>query len=282
MNFHKYHALGNTYLVIETEEPLSITQIRTLCNPHYGIGADGILIDVPFTEHHTFQVTIYNPDGSEAEKSGNGLRIFARYLWDQLYVADEPFEIQTAGGPVTAQLSDNGRAIHLNMGHVTFYHRTTRINGHGGQLEDTLTINGHPLTICVADIGNPHCVVLCAEISADLAHSLGPHIETHSRFPHRTNVQFMKIIDPHNIQIEIWERGAGYTLASGSSSCAAAAVAHKLGRCANNITVHMPGGHLHVTLNDDYTASLTGPVTKICSGTIELEQLIPTSQTIQL
>ncbi|MCB0033285.1 MAG: diaminopimelate epimerase, partial [Anaerolineales bacterium] len=233
MNFHKYQALGNTYLVIESDIPLTAAMVRTLCDVNYGIGADGILVDLPQPEDDLFHVVIYNPDGSEAEKSGNGLRIFARYLWDELLVADEPFTIVTKGGAVTAQILDNGRFVHVEMGQVSFFANGISTNGSHVSTAEPITLNGRTFELYRADIGNPHCVVILDDMSAEtarqMAHEYGPLIENDGRFPNRTNVQFMRILDPNHIQLEIWERGAGYTLASGSSSCAAAAVAHRLG-----------------------------------------------------
>ena len=121
---------------------------------------------------------------------------------------------------------------------------------------------------CAATVGNPHCVLPLPKISAELAKLIGPLLETHMRFPKRTNVQFMKVLDRNNIQIEIWERGAGYTLASGSSSSAAAAVAHKLGLCDRNISVHMPGGTIEIEIGDDFAICMTGAVTKVADGVI--------------
>ena len=127
------------------------------------------------------------------------------------------------------------------------------------------------MRFCAATIGNPHCVVLRDEVSEEEARKFGPSIETHSLFPNRTNVQFMKVLDRGNIQIEIWERGAGYTLASGSSSSAAAAVAHRLGLCDGAITVHMPGGDLNIKVSEDFSVLMTGPVTKVSEGTLSQE-----------
>jgi diaminopimelate epimerase len=134
-------------------------------------------------------------------------------------------------------------------------------------------VGGKTFTFCAASIGNPHCVLPLPEISAELAKEFGPLLEVHPDFPKRTNVQFLKVLDRGNIQIEIWERGAGYTLASGSSSSAAAAVAHKLGRCDRSITVHMPGGRLAIEIGKDFDILMTGPVTKVAEGTIANEIL---------
>ena len=135
-------------------------------------------------------------------------------------------------------------------------------------MNETLQINGQTLTFCAATIGNPHCIILSKNPSREETLQYGPKIETDHRFPNRINVQFMKVLDRANIQIEIWERGAGYTLASGSSSIAAAAVARKLGLCESNITVHMPGGEISIQLDDKFSATMTGSVTKICEGHI--------------
>jgi diaminopimelate epimerase len=135
-------------------------------------------------------------------------------------------------------------------------------------------ISGIMFEYCAATVGNPHCVILGENPSPELARHYGPLIETDSRFPHRTNVQFLEVIDRQNIRIEIWERGAGYTLASGSSSTAAAAVAYRLGLCDSAITVHMPGGELAIRFSQDFAATMTGPVTRVCQGVIEPEMFM--------
>jgi diaminopimelate epimerase len=133
---------------------------------------------------------------------------------------------------------------------------------------------------CAATIGNPHCVVLRREVSADEARKWGPLIEIEPRFPNRTNVQFMQILDRSNITIEIWERGAGYTLASGSSSSAAAAVAHRLGSCDQEITVHMPGGKIDIEISPDFAISMTGGVNRVATGTIDPEMFEELNRTV--
>src|SRR2546430_3199241 len=138
-------------------------------------------------------------------------------------------------------------------------------------ISEPIRILDRDFTYCAATIGNPHCVVPLAEISADLAHKYGPHLETHPSFPRKTNVQFLRVRDRKNIQIEIWERGAGYTLASGSSSSAAAAVAHRLGLCDASITVHMPGGAIAIEIGKDFSILMTGSGTKGFEGAMEGE-----------
>jgi diaminopimelate epimerase len=156
------------------------------------------------------------------------------------------------------------------MGKVSFHSDHIPITGPPREVTDEeLIVDDIPLTFCGATIGNPHCVIVKDEISEEETRRLGPKIEIDPRFPNRTNVQFMKVLDRSNIQIEIWERGAGYTLASGSSGSASAAVAHRLGLCGPHIVVHMPGGTIDIKISEGFDVSMTGPVTKICDGTMD-------------
>ncbi len=270
MEFHKYQALGNDYIVIDPRQlkvDLTPGQIIRICHPHLGVGSDGILVGPYPSSTGDFGLRLFNPDGGEFEKSGNGLRIFCRYLWDRNLVGAEEFTIDTPGGLVRAMVFENGRRVKVEMGQISF--DSTRIPVAGPPrevLNEIMNVNGTDYHYCAVTIGNPHCVVIPEQVSVELAHSVGPVFETAPRFPNRTNVQFLEIIDRNNIHIEIWERGVGYTLASGSSSCAAASVAHKLGHCDNSITVHCAGGDIEIEIGDDYYITMTGAVTKVCSG----------------
>ena len=272
IKFHKYHALGNDYIVINPEEikqSLTSEQVKRICHRNYGIGSDGILLGPFETPESEFALKIYNPDGSVAEKSGNGLRIFSRYLWDMGLVKQEEFSIFTDGGIVRSQLLEKGDIVSVEMGRVTFDSRKVPVEGPDRDvLNENITVNGQEFTFCAASIGNPHCVILCDQISAKQAQRFGPKIEVDKRFPNRTNVQFLKVLDHFNIQIEIWERGAGYTLASGSSSSAAAAVAYRLGLCGSKIAVHMPGGKIDIKISNEYDILMSGPVTRVAEGVI--------------
>ena len=274
MRFVKYHALGNDYIVLDSDKPsvdLTEKQICRICNRHFGVGADGILCGSGGIKG-SFSLRIFNPDGSEAEKSGNGLRIFARYLWEQSGRHKTRFSIITAGGPVEAEVNEDGSNVAVDMGQVSFHSSKIPVAGPPREvINEKMEIEGQTLIYSATTIGNPHCVILRENVSADLARHLGPFIERDSRFPNRTNVQFMEVTDRHNIRIEIWERGAGYTLASGSSSCAAAAVAYRLGLCDSKITVRMPGGNIDIAVGADYSVRMTGPVTKVFEGAISEE-----------
>ncbi|MBN2009773.1 diaminopimelate epimerase [candidate division KSB1 bacterium] len=272
MTFYKYHALGNDYIVMnpaETGSELTTQEIQTICHRNFGVGSDGILWGPSESTACDFALRIYNPDGSEAEKSGNGLRIFSRYLYDHGFVTEKPFTVQTLGGNVRCQIQQAGKQVEVEMGTVSFHSDKIPVAGAPREMiNESIQVGDTTFRYCAATIGNPHCVILPDEISEAMARKYGPLIETDPRFPNRTNVQFLKVLDRNNIQIEIWERGAGYTLASGSSSSAAASVARKLGLCDNNITVHSPGGVLKIAIGENYAITMTGPVTRVSEGEI--------------
>ena len=273
--FTKYHALGNDYIVIHPKDlpaPLTTEQVKIICHRNFGVGSDGILLGPLPSTTAKCALKIYNPDGSIAEKSGNGVRIFSRYLWDTKFVGNEEFALETDGGIVRSTVFDGGKMARVEMGKVSF--DSEKIPVAGGKREvinEKISVGGREFTFCAATIGNPHCVLPLPEISAKLAHEFGPLLEVHPNFPRKTNVQFLKVLDRANIQIEIWERGAGYTLASGSSSSASAAVAHKLGLVDKNISVHMPGGVIKIEIGEDFAIRMTGGVTKVSEGVISPE-----------
>ena len=278
MKFHKYHALGNDYLVLDPNDFDAVPSpeaIRRICHRNLGIGSDGILWG-PFNQgegKENFNLRIFNPDGSEAEKSGNGLRIFCRYLWDQHLVASNAsFRVNTKGGVVEATVHPDGQEVTVSMGKVSFASDLIPVKGDSREvLQEELKIGDQIFEYSAATIGNPHCVIRTELISPEMAKKFGPMIENNPIFPNRTNVQFLKILDRKNIKLEIWERGAGYTLASGSSSSAAAAVARKLDWCDGELTVHMPGGTLQIIVKADFQIIMRGEVTKVFVGEADAE-----------
>jgi diaminopimelate epimerase len=277
MRFYKYHALGNDYIVMNPADFAgwvvpTADQIRVICHRNFGVGSDGILWGPLKSARAGFGLRIFNPDGSEAEKSGNGLRIFSRYLFDQQLVTAAPFTIETPGGIVESRILEEGRLITVEMGRVTFQSDRIPVGGPVREvLNEKFRIQDREFTFCAAGIGNPHCVIVLPEISPALARQYGPDIEVHPNFPNRINVQFLKVLDRRNVQIEIWERGAGYTLASGSSSSASAAVAHRLGLVDASLTVHMPGGRIGIEISPDFAIKMTGPVTRVADGRMDAE-----------
>jgi len=277
MLFAKYHALGNDYLVLNpkdypTWKVPSPEQIRVICHRNFGAGSDGILWGPLPSAKGQFGLRIFNPDGSEAEKSGNGLRIFSRYLWDLGLVKEAVFTVETPGGVVHSEIKESGRLITVDMGQVSFSSARIPVGGAEREvLNETVHIQDRDFVFCAATIGNPHCVIRLPEVSESLARQYGPSLEVHPLFPKKTNVQFLQILDRKNIRIEIWERGAGYTLASGSSSSASAAVAHRLGLVDTEVTVHMPGGQIGIVIGPDFAIRMTGTVNKVAEGSLHEE-----------
>jgi diaminopimelate epimerase len=277
MRFYKYHALGNDYIVMDPADfpgwsAPTVEQIRVICHRNFGAGSDGILWGPLPTTKAQFGLRIFNPDGSEAEKSGNGLRIFSRYLYDQKKVTSAPFTVDTPGGVVHVVIEPGGKLLTIDMGHVSFDSAKIPVTGPAREvIKEQIKILDRDFTYTAATIGNPHCVIPLSAITPEIAHKYGPHLETHPNFPRKTNVQFLQVIDRANIRIEIWERGAGYTLASGSSSSASAAVAHKLGLVDRKVTVHMPGGQIGIEIGDNFAIRMTGPVTRVAEGTLHPE-----------
>lgn len=275
MKFVKYHGLGNDYIVMMADDlqvPLTPSCIQRICDRNLGVGSDGIIV-VETQTALGFIVRVFNPDGSEAENSGNGMRIASRFLFDTGRVGKERFTLLVKGERrITAQIADPVQAITVDMGAACFLSAEIPVAGVNREvIGETLEILGEELTVNCVSVGNPHCVIIGRPDIKDGALRLGPFIEVHERFPRRTNVQFVHVIDRSSIRIEIWERGAGYTSASGSSASAAACVCRKLGLVDSRVMVHMPGGTLQITVAEDYTVTLTGPITRVCQGIIDKE-----------
>ncbi len=278
--FAKGHGLGNDYIVMSRQDlpfDLSEASIVRICDRNWGIGSDGILMRVE-TTRADFGLRIFNPDGSEAEKSGNGLRIFAKYLWDHGDARGRTtFRVDTKGGIVecTCHVRDGRMSfVTVEMGAASF--RASAIPMTGPDREAVAVPlelpDGGKVTATVVSVGNPHCVVFVDRLDEAQTRRLGPLLERHPAFPQRTNVQFARPAAPDTLDILIWERGAGYTLASGSSSCGAASAAVKNGLCRHGrVTVRMPGGTLVVEVRPDWSLRLEGPVEEVYTGTLTAE-----------
>ncbi|MGA6827875.1 diaminopimelate epimerase [Nitrospira sp. NS4] len=276
--FFRGHGLGNDYLVMDPKEltfRLSPKNIKAVCDRNWGLGSDGILALVP-TKKADFGLRIYNPDGSEAEKSGNGLRIFARYLHATGKTKKKHFTVDTKGGLVTIDLHidrhGDASAVTVEMGQATFKPRALPCTLDVPELiQQPINAAGRSLVFTGVSVGNPHCVVFKQageSWSREDLLALGPVLENHNLFPKRTNVQLAVPTGPKEIFILIWERGAGETQASGSSSCAAASAAVRLGLVKSPVTVKMPGGQLNIEVAPDFSLTMKGPVAEVARGTL--------------
>jgi diaminopimelate epimerase len=250
MKLSKWQALGNDYLLVERAEltdPLTPDRVRRLCDYHYGVGSDGLLEVVSVDGAHA-ELLIWNPDGTTAELSGNGARIVAAWLARKS--GAQQVTLRVGGLEVEGRVRDDGQ-VGLDVGRVEV-----------GETE-TLDLGDERVEFTPVSVGNPHAVVRREPERGELLR-LGPRIERHSRFPNRTNVQIVRVDGPHDLTVGVWERGAGETLSSGTSSVSAAAAAVANGWCESPVHVHLPGGDLLVELDSAGRARLTGPAEEIC------------------
>lgn len=260
----KYHGLGNDYFVFDpnkNELELTKDRVQRICNRNMGLGSDGIL-EGPIMDEKTIRLKIWNPDGTVAEKSGNGVLIFAKYLKDAGYVQKKTFTFATDGGEVgITYLNEDGSRLRVAMGQISFWSDVVPVAGERREvINEDMVLGNQMYPVTCVSVGNPQCVIPMRRISKAMVCKVGADAEKARYFPNKVNTQLMKVIDKENVEIEIYERGAGYTLASGTGACATAAVAYKLGMTNNKINVRMPGGILQVEIAEDWTAQMTGEV----------------------
>jgi diaminopimelate epimerase len=276
--FFRGHGLGNDYLVMDPKDltfKLTPKTIKAICDRNWGLGSDGILSLVP-SKKADFGLRIFNPDGSEAEKSGNGLRIFARYLHATGKTKKKRFTVETKGGLVSIDLQvdrhGDAAAATVEMGIATFKPDALPCSLDVPELiQQPIEAAGRSLIFTGVSVGNPHCVVFKPageSWSREELLALGPALEHHKLFPKRTNVQLVVPTGRNEVFILIWERGAGETQASGSSSCAAASAAVRLELVRSPVTVKMPGGVLKIDVAPDFSLTMKGPVAEVARGTI--------------
>lgn len=271
----KSHGLGNDYIVLNSRTlgfELVKEDVIRICDTHYGIGSDGILLKED-SDRANFGLKIYNPDGSMAEKSGNGLRIFADYLYSMDFTDELSFSIEVGGAVVKCDIgigTNNERdSIAVDIGGASFIPKQVPVICDKDEaLDIELILDGDNYMFSAVSVGNPHAVCIVEDVTKVDVCGLGPLVENHEIFPNRTNVQFAQVLDRDNVQIEIWERGAGYTLASGTSSCGVVSVLYKKGLVGNHVKVHMPGGVLEVDIDEEFNLRLTGPVKKTACGVL--------------
>lgn len=285
--FVKMHGLGNEYIVLDsTDISFELTEqaIRRLCNIHFGIGSDGIVMKVPASKAD-FGFRVYNPDGSEAEKSGNGLRIFCKYLFDYGFAGKRQFSVETLTDTVYADIVEEkqGKAmlVRVDMGKAIFSSRNIPVDSDLPEfIGQKIKAGDREYEVNCVSVGNPHCVVIKKDLDEKEIRKYGPLLENHPMFPNRINVQFARVLSDHDAEILIWERGAGFTLASGSSSCAASSVLVKRGLIKGDLTMHMQGGNLKIQIDKKWNIRMTGEVREIASGTLSNELIEDLHKTI--
>jgi len=272
VRFSKWQGLGNDYIVLHREElPWDLTpeRVRLFCDRDFGVGADGILLVGPQLAADRFRLQIFNPDGSEAEMCGNGVRMVARKLRMEGSIDTDTVVLETAAGEIVPHLLDE-YMVRVDMGTAAF--GGDKLAGFTGEaVGEALHAAGRTFTFTFVDVGNPHCVIQ-SPWPLDLVplHEVGPMIETHKFFPGRANVEFVVVLDEHTARMRVWERGVGETRACGTGATATATALVRSGLCSSPVNVELPGGRLIVEVEPDWHVFMTGPAEEIyhgdCSG----------------
>lgn len=267
VKLEKYHGLGNDYFVFDPDKNdcrLNEKNVQMICNKNIGMGSDGILEGPIMTEKGIY-LKIWNPDGSEAAHSGNGVRIFAKYLRDAGYIQKKEFTLHTKTREAKVTfLNEAGNNLRVSMGKATFWSDEIPVTGERREvIYEDMQFGRVLYPVTCVNVGNPHCIISLNSISKPLVCKIGEFSEIARCFPDRINTQIMHVVDRENINIEIFERGAGYTIASGTGACAAAAAAYRLGKVEPKVYVHMVGGDLLIEIDDDGEIYMTGDVTYI-------------------
>lgn len=269
MQFTKMHGIGNDFIIIDgfrqyVSDPQSLT--RRLCERHYGIGGDGILLVLP-SERADAKMRVINRDGSEPEMCGNGIRCVGKYLFDSGVCRRKDLTIETAAGVLALSVEARdglARSVTVDMGAPRFDPAAIPVDAPSNRL--TLDIEGHALQIFCVSMGNPHAVIFDLWPDDETFHRLGAILERHPAFPRRANVEFCRVNDPGSVDVRVWERGDGPTLACGTGACAVLAAGASLGLLSRCATVRLPGGALDIAWRDDGHLYMTGPAETVFVG----------------
>lgn len=282
MKFVKMHGAGNDFIVIDgAEEAFSDEQLmsvaRGACHRNLGIGADGLITVLP-SRVANFRMRIFNSDGSEAEMCGNGIRCFAKYLFDRKLHSDVVMTVETAAGTKTLKLNAAGgkvSTVRVDMGKPMLSRAEIPMKGADAAkvVAEPLKVGGKKLEVTCLSMGNPHCVTFVDRTEDYPVEKIGPQVENHPCFPQRTNVEFVQLLGEKEIKMRVWERGVGETLACGTGACAAAVASMLNDKVARKVTVHLPGGDLFIEWLGDGRVQMTGPASEVFEGKVERSTL---------
>jgi diaminopimelate epimerase len=274
MRFTKMQGAGNDYIYLDcfrNPPPRDLFGLsRAMSNRHFGIGSDGLILICP-SEKADACMRMFNADGSEAEMCGNGLRCVAKYVYDHGLVRKPSLQIETGRGILKVDMEiTNGKVQQatIDMGEPILEGSRIPTTLPGKPPTDmALTVSNHEYQVTCVSMGNPHCVVFVDSITDALVLGIGPKIETHSAFPKRTNVEFVRVNNPDDVTVRVWERGSGETLACGTGACAVAVAGVITGRTKRQIVAHLPGGDLRLNWSEsDHHVYLSGPAVEVFSG----------------
>jgi len=275
VQFSKWQGLGNNYIVLHTEQlPFELTpaRVKLLCDRNVGIGSDGILLIGPRLGPARFPLRIYNPDGSEAEMCGNGVRMVARKLKMEGLISGDTVVLETKAGEIIPKFGE-GYLTTVDMGIAKF--GGEKLSGFDGDcVEERLHAAGRSFTFTFVDVGNPHAVIQSPwPLELVPLRDVGPMIETHHFFPGKANVEFVRVLGEHDVRIRVWERGVGETRACGTGATATALAVVRSGQCTSPVSVELPGGKLVVDVQPDWRVFMTGAAEEIYHGDLSLEFL---------
>lgn len=274
LEFTKMHGLGNDFMVVDLISQRAFFDamtIRRLADRHFGIGFDQLLIvEAPDFPNVDFKYRIFNADGSEVEQCGNGVRCFARFVYERQLTNKKRFKVQTSAGIVEPELGENGW-VRVNMGYPKFLpNEIPFLADEPEALYDITLADEQQLTIDVVNMGNPHAVTIVPNVlTADVA-KIGPQVESHVRFPQRVNAGFMQIVDEKHARLRVFERGVGETMACGTGACAAAVSGMRRGLLADNVEIELAGGKLQIEWKEGDVVWMTGPTATVYEGRLDL------------
>lgn len=279
MEFSKLHGLGNDFIMVDclsgrpTFEDLGPYAVR-LCDRHFGIGADGLIVMLP-SQVADLRMRLYNSDGSEAEMCGNGIRCFAKYAHDRGNVSRAELSVETGAGIMHLKLETNGgkvTRIRVDMGEPGRLRGDIPMTGPAGQeaIGVPLEADGQRFVGTGVSMGIPHFVILVDDVDSIPLEVVGPKIETHEIFPRKANIDFVQVLDRRHLKMRVWERGAGITLACGTGACASTVAASANGLAEREVTVSLPGGDLMIEWADDNHVYMTGPAEEAFTGVVNL------------
>ena len=277
LRFTKMHGLGNDYIFVngmsERLPRVSLPRLaRALSDRHFGIGADGLILVLP-SRSAQFRMQVFNADGSEAEMCGNGIRMFARYVYEHGLTRDRELAVETLAGVIRPRLMVRGgrvASVRVDMGEPRLERSEIPMRGKPGRvIGEALRVDGERYEVTAVSMGNPHCVIFVKEVAEFPVARVGPAIERHRAFPRRTNVEFVQVLGRSALRMRVWERGAGETLACGTGACATLVAAVLNGKADRKATVHLPGGDLKIEWRaSDNRVYMTGPAEEVFCGEI--------------
>lgn len=275
MQFTKMHGCGNDYIYVDcTKYDLEDKSefARIYSDRHKGIGADG-LICICNSETADFRMKMYNADGSEGDMCGNGIRCVGKYVRDKKLTDKTTITVETNSGIKTLRIiseADRESWLQVDMGRAVFEaDRIPVASGLGHEVIDKrLSLFGREWNITCVNTGNPHCVIFQEELTDELVNTFGPQFEKASIFPNRANIEFVKVLNDKEIEMRVWERGSGETMACGTGACASAAASFVNHKTGANVTVHLRGGDLKIEIDDLMNVRMTGPAETVYEGTV--------------